>query len=360
MAAAAVVGIAAAVVAAAPDAAAVAVAAEEGDRAMKIFIPLMKSKSLLAVTLLLSMSACSQMHKSSSTAALPAQRFSSPELAFEALKTAALAENKDSLKTIFGSDTAGLIDSGDSVEDRLIMKRFGDRIQEKHSIEAQPDGRYVLSIGNKDWPFPIPIVQDGKQWKFDTAAGREEILDRRIGENELKTIRFMHIYADAQQDYFQKVRKGNRIRQYAQKALSSPGKNDGLYWKPENKKDQSPLGPVIAEAVAEGYTGKKEGPIAYHGYYFRTLTSQGSDAAGGKKSYLDKKGENMVGGFALLAYPAGYGSSGVMSFIVNQDGVVYQKDLGIQTLTEALDMKSFNPDPSWDAVNEDGASDDDN
>jgi hypothetical protein len=277
------------------------------------------------------------------------QLFSSPGEAAAALGQAVQAEDRASLLKIFGARSAGLLDSGDPVADKNAFEKFSAHMKAKHTVEAQADGRYVLLVGEKDWPFPIPIVRDGGEWSFDVAAGREEMLDRRIGENELKTIRFVRSYVEAQKEYFQEDPDGDRVHEYAQRAISSAGKKDGLYWESKGKDDQSPFGPLAAEAVREGYRRKGEEPIPFHGYFFKILTAQGARAAGGKKSYFDKHG-NMTKGFALVAYPARYGASGVMTFIVNQEGVVYEKDLGLQTLAEAEDMKEFNPDESWSPV----------
>ncbi len=328
---------------------AVEVVVDEGDKTMTHGKTFMNSPFFYGLLLMLFVSGCSHAKKDGALAVY-GERFSSPDHALQALKEAVQSQNHAALTKIFGADGARLIDSGDPVEDRLRLEKFSARIQEKNSLEIQPNGQYVLFVGEKEWPFPIPIVKDGGRWVFDTAAGLEEILDRRIGENELRTIRFLQIYIDAQEEYYHKDRDGDRVREYAQILLSTPKKKDGLYWKSVNNKERSPLGPVVAEAAAEGYAvGKGEQSKAYHGYFFKPLSAQGKNAPGGERSYLDRKG-NMVGGFALLAYPASWGSSGIMSFIVNQDGDVYQKDFGIQTVSEAHSMKKFDPDSSWEPV----------
>jgi len=289
------------------------------------------------------------VHEVQSARASGPQLFSSPGEAAAALGQAVQAEDRASLLMSFGARSAGLLDSGDPVADKNAFEKFSAHMKAKHTVEAQADGRYVLLVGEKDWPFPIPIVRDGGQWSFDVSAGREEMLDRRIGENELKTIRFVRSYVEAQKEYFREDPDGDRVHEYAQRAISSAGRKDGLYWESKDQNDQSPFGPLAAAAVREGYRRKGEEPIPFHGYFFKILTAQGARAAGGKKSYLDKHG-NMTKGFALVAYPARYGASGVMTFTVNQDGVVYEKDLGLQTLATAQDMKEFNPDETWSPV----------
>ena len=208
--------------------------------------------------------------------------------------------------------------------------------------------REILYVGNEEWPFPIPLVKEGQAWRFDTAAGAQEILYRRIGRNELTTIRVCQAYVDAQQEYAEQAHDGKPAGVYAQKIASTPGKHDGLYWKSDDPEQLSPLGEFAAEAAAEGYRNVKGQPAAYHGYIFRILTGEGDPAKAGAGSYI-VNGE-MRGGFALLAVPAVYGSSGVMSFMVNQSGVVYEKDLGPNTTTLAAKINQFNPDSGWQKV----------
>jgi hypothetical protein len=205
-------------------------------------------------------------------------------------------------------------------------------------------------IGKDEWSFPIPIVKSGQEWVFFTEEGKEEVINRRIGRNELYTIRVSLAYVDAQREYASKVRNGEGVLQYAQHFMSQKGKKDGLYWEAKKREEQSPLGPLIAKAAGEGYTGKK--PIGkrtpYHGYYYKILKSQGKNAPGGENDYLVKG--KMIGGFALVGYPAKYGDSGIMTFILNQDGVVYEKDLGKETEKIAAAMKEFDPDKTWKKV----------
>ncbi len=214
-------------------------------------------------------------------------------------------------------------------------------------VDISSDGKAILSIGNDDWPFPVPIIKDGDKWRFDTASGMEEMLDRRIGKNELNTISVCANFVSAERDYASKDRNGNGVLEYARKFVSTPGKQDGLYWDAAKNEEESPIGPMMASATAEGYEISKAQPepIPYHGYYYRILTSQGPDAPGGKYNYIING--YMIGGFALLAYPAKYGSSGVMTFLVNQNGAIYQKDLGLNTEKIAKAIKEFNPDKTW-------------
>jgi hypothetical protein len=204
-------------------------------------------------------------------------------------------------------------------------------------------------VGADYWPFPVPIINRNGRWLFDTEAGKEELLRRRIGQNELSTLAVMRAYVDAQREYASKDRDGDEVLEYAQKITSSPGKTDGLYWPEELNGELSPLGPWVAEAQTEGYfadpSAPQEGPQAFHGYYFRILTRQGSHAPGGKYDYIING--NMILGFALVGWPADYGDSGIMTFIVNQQGRVYQKDLGKNTAKIVKKMQAYDPDPSW-------------
>jgi hypothetical protein len=208
-------------------------------------------------------------------------------------------------------------------------------------------------VGSDEWPFPIPIVKAGNGWRFDTGAGKQEILARRVGGNELKAIQVCLAYVDAQKEYaMKKARQGEGLLEYAQKFVSTPGKQDGLYWEAGEGQEQSPIGPLFSAARDQGYSGKPLGeePEPYHGYFYRILTAQGKNAPGGAQDYV--VGGKMIGGFALIAYPAHYGASGVMTFIVNHDGVVYQKKLGKDTKKAAQAMKAFNPDKTWTRVPE--------
>jgi hypothetical protein len=232
------------------------------------------------------------------------------------------------------------VTSGDPVADKQARQKFVAAYDRKHEIEKDGDARAILVIGDEQWPLPIPIAQVAGGWHFDAAAGKREILRRRIGRNELSAIEVCRAYVDAQHDYASKDRNGDGILEYAQKFVSTKGKQDGLYWEVKPGELESPVGPQMASARAEGYQRQP-----YHGYYYKILKGQGKDAPGGAYSYLAEK--RMIGGFALVAFPAQYGVSGIMTFIVNQDGVVYQKNLGRNTAGIARGMKVFNPDTSW-------------
>jgi hypothetical protein len=277
----------------------------------------------------------------------PQRRFASIEAATQALVDAIRAGDQKAMLGVLGENAKGLVSSGDPVSDRLARERFVAAYDAKHSFEAG-GGKVVLVLGQDDFPFPIPIVPDGPSWRFDTAAGREEILNRRIGQNELNTIQVCLAYVDAQREYYARDPDNNGLLQYARTFASSPGKRDGLYWPGKPGEVPSPLGPLVARARGEGYSKTGSGPVPYWGYYYRILTAQGKDAPGGAYDYLAHG--RLIGGFALVAYPAQYGASGVMTFIVNHDGVVYQKDLGPNTVASARAMKEFNPDSTWKKV----------
>lgn len=278
--------------------------------------------------------------------ALKQKGFATPEEAVKAFAAAMKANDETELLAIFGTAASELISSGDPFRDQQRREMFVRDYELKSSIK--PEGaRMVLTIGEKHWPFPIPLVKMVDQWFFDTKAGKEEILNRRIGENELSTVQTLLAVVDAQREYALKDRDGDGTREYAQKFGSDPGQENGLYWQAQQGEETSPLGELVADARAEGYrkSGRKRGPVAYHGYYFRMLTRQGKHAAGGAFDYLVKN--NMIGGFAVVAYPAAYGSSGVMTFMVNHDGVVYEKDLGKNTAKKAAAITLFDPDQTW-------------
>ena len=279
--------------------------------------------------------------------AVAQRRFATPEEAASALVDALRSNDQKALLAILGPGGQGLISSGDPVADRRIRERFVADYDQKHQLEAG-GGKIVLEVGADRFPLAIPIVPDGPSWRFDTAAGKEEILNRRIGQNELNTIQVCLAYVDAQREYYARDPDGDALLQYAQKFASSPGKRDGLYWPTKPGEPDSPLGSLVAQARTEGYSKRSSAPVPYWGYYYRILTAQGKDAPAGAYSYLAKG--QMMGGFALVAYPAQYGVSGVMTFIVNQDGVVYQKDLGPDSAAIARAMKDFNPDNTWKKV----------
>jgi len=273
------------------------------------------------------------------------KRFSTAEEAVQTVIKAAKANNKTELLSIFGSGAEDLFSSGDKVADRRARQLILVALNEKWSLASQGPNAKTLVIGNEEWPYPIPLVKDKTGWRFDTAAGREEILYRRIGRNELNTMKTCLIYVKAQKEYAQKGHDGKAAELFAQKLSSEPGKQDGLFWKSGPGEELSPLGGFAAQASSEGYSRSDSGPTPFHGYVFRLLKAQGPAAPGGAKNYVSN-GE-MKDGFALVAYPAEYRNSGVMTFIVNQDGIVYEKDLGEQTAQAASKITEYNPDKSW-------------
>jgi len=276
--------------------------------------------------------------------------FASPEEAVKALTEALKSNDTKSLTAILGPDSSDLVSSGDPVADKAGSQGFIRMYEQKNILEREGPDKAVLSVGNEDWPFPIPVVKKDKRWRFDTEEGREEVLARRIGRNELSVIQVCLAIVDAQREYALKDRDGDGFLEYAQKFASDPGKKDGLYWEAKQGEEQSPLGHLVATAQERGYKGTKKSdkPVPYHGYYYRILQAQGKKALGGAYDYVVNG--QMVGGFALMAYPAKYGASGIMTFIVNHDGVVFQKDLGEKTGELAGAMTLFNPDKDWKEV----------
>ncbi len=273
--------------------------------------------------------------------------FGSPEEAFKAMVTAMKANDTGELRAIFGPGGKNIVFSGDDVADKTGRDNIVKAYEEKNRLEIVNDNKAILSIGNNDWPLPIPVVKKGSGWRFDTKAAKKEILQRRIGKNELSAIQACKGYVDAQLEYAPRDYDGDGLFEYAQKFLSAPGEKDGLYWETKEGEQKSPLGALIAGATREGYFSKdpKSKPVSFHGYYYRILKEQGKDAPGGAYSYIVNG--KMIGGFALVAYPAQYGNSGVMTFIVNKDGLVYQKDLGRNTEKIAQGIKTYNPDKTW-------------
>jgi hypothetical protein len=282
------------------------------------------------------------------TAASIGQTFATAEEAVTALIDAARSDTPQRLRTILGPASDKLLNSGDRVADAERLRKFVAAYDERHEIAAAPD-RMILKVGNDDWPLPIPLVQADGRWSFDTKAGEQELIDRWIGRNEIAAIRTCLAYVDAQKAFFALTGQ-NGEAQYAQRLLSSPGKYDGLYWPAAEGVPESPLEPLIAQAREEGYPvdSRAQGPRPYHGYHFRILTRQGPNSPEGARSYVSKG--RMTNGFALIAWPAAYGVSGIMSFVVNQDGVVFQKDLGPQTAAIAAAAAIFDPDLSWAKV----------
>ncbi|MBR0900185.1 DUF2950 domain-containing protein [Bradyrhizobium tropiciagri] len=272
------------------------------------------------------------------------QGFPNPEDAASALATAVKAGTSRAMLKVLGRDATDIIESGDDVADANARESFLSAYDARHSIKADGNKKAILILGKDDFPFPIPLVNNADGWSFDADAGRREILYRRIGRNELAAIQTSLAYVDAQNEYAEKDR-GEGVGTYAQRIVSRPGKTDGLFWRDD--KDPSPLGELAAQAAAEGYkVGEQAAP--YHGYYYRILKAQGSDAPGGALNYVVKG--KMIGGFALVAWPAEYGNSGVMTFLVNHAGTVYQKDLGSRTDFLAKRMIVFDPDHTWKKV----------
>jgi Protein of unknown function (DUF2950) len=280
------------------------------------------------------------------------QTYASAEEAAAALASATRTHDTAALRAILGPDSEKLLSTGDRYADAEQQRRFATAYNEKHQLVKNGPDHAELDVGADDWPLPIPIVQAGGRWHFDTKAGAQEIIDRRIGRNELAAIRVMLTYVEAQKDYFDLMKQRTGAGFYAQRLISRVGRQDGLYWPAAAGSAESPFGPLVDQAQDEGYpapgalvSGK---PIPYQGYYFRILKSQGPDAPSGTMSYV--QADRMTKGFALIAWPSSYGSSGVMSFTVNQDGVVFQKDLGIDTARVASGITQFDPDLTWTRV----------
>lgn len=277
------------------------------------------------------------------------QAFKTPDEAASALVSAAKAGDMKTLVAVLGPDGEDIVSSGDEVADGATRQKFVAAYDAKHQITMEDDNKAIMVIGQEDFPLPIPLIRKDGMWRFDTTAGREEILVRRIGRNELDAIQSCLAYVDAQNDYAEKDRTGAGVKTYAQRIISQPGKRDGLYWPTSPGEETSPLGELIAQATTQGYrTGAGRTP--FHGYYFKILTKQGAAAPGGEMDYVVRG--KMIGGFALVAYPAVYRNSGVMTFLVNHAGTVFQKDLGPDTARIAERMSSFNPDRTWQKVSD--------
>jgi Protein of unknown function (DUF2950) len=274
--------------------------------------------------------------------------FASPEDAAGALAAAASKGDLKAMQAILGAGSRALVQSGDAVADRRGRERFARAYDEAHRVELKGDAKAVLLVGKDEWPMPIPLVRAAAGWRFDVSQGKEEILNRRIGRNELSAIQAVLAYVDAQREYYLRNPQGGKLLRYAQRFGSSKGKRDGLYYPTKAGEPPSPLGPLYASAKAAGYTKKEKGdglPTPFYGYRYRILTGQGPHAHGGAYSYLASG--NMIGGFALVAWPAAYGNSGVMTFLVNHEGVVYEKDLGPDTAKAVGKITRFDPDGSW-------------
>lgn len=286
---------------------------------------------------------------SAMAAATPQKTFASPAAAVDALIAANRGNHIGELFAILGPESAKLIHSGDPVADQRGRKRFVAHYDEAHKLELDGPNKATLIVGMDEWPFPIPLVRAHGRWRFDTKAGAEEILNRRIGRNELTVIGVCRAFVTAQREYAALRLGPGGSPEYAQHFMSAEGQRDGLYWPVKAGEPESPLGPLIAQARAAGYRPGTPHvkPRPYYGYYFRILTQQGDNASGGAKNYVVDG--HMTGGFALIAYPATYGDSGVMTFIVSQAGIVYQKNLGPTTTSVASQLTQYDPDASWQA-----------
>ena len=272
--------------------------------------------------------------------------FATPEEAGTALAEAVRSKDINALLAVLGPKSRNWLASGDAVADRLAAEKFLVNYDRKHAISESSEGKAFLLAGEDDWPFPAPLVKKSAGWVFDPLAGREELINRRVGANELSAIQTLLATVDAQREYALGDLDGNGYNDYAQRFVSTPGKRDGLFWPVSASEALSPLGPLVGLATHEGYGKKAAGQsVPYHGYHFRMLAGQGKSAPDGAYSYLANG--KMIGGFAAIAYPAKYGVSGVMTFVVNHDATVYQKNLGKNTQVIAAKMRSFNPDSSW-------------
>jgi hypothetical protein len=294
---------------------------------------------VLAVTAACALVACGRAEKHAS--------FKTPEAAVDAFVAAVQRNDEAGLRKILGPDVDELLSSGDPVQDKASRQQFLDAYNAKHSLAEEGKGTMTLVVGTNDWPFPIPIVEKHGKWRLDGAAGVDELIYRRVGRNELGAIAVCRGFVDAEKEYASEGRDGDPPGIYALKLISDEGMHNGLYWPTAEGEPESPAGPFVAAAAEEGYR-RGQGRTPYHGYYYRLLYAQGSNAAGGAKDYFADG--VMTQGFALVAWPADYGSSGVQTFIVNQDGTVYQKDLGEDTAKTVETLKAFDPDSSWTAV----------
>jgi Protein of unknown function (DUF2950) len=305
---------------------------------------------LIFLALMIPLSACNNQIAKSSTPS--ATTFLSPDHAGNALLQAAKSGDQNALLAIFGPTSRELVFSGDAVQDKKTVDAFVAEYEAMHRWRKMPDGAQIMLVGADNFAFPIPLKKnDSGKWFFDTEAGKSEVLARRIGRNELAVIDVCGALADAQAEYFSLRHDDGSTKHYAVKFVSDPGTKNGLYWESPEGQPRSPLGPLVAFASTEGYsTSQANSHTPFHGYYFHMLNRQGSQAPGGAKDYLvDGK---MVNGFAFIAYPAEYGNSGVMTFIINQDHVLLQKDLGKTTAATAAAITEFNPDSSWSQVEE--------
>lgn len=298
----------------------------------------MHSSSSLLILIVVAQVACSR--------SVPQKDFASAEEAVQALVAAVQSNDTRALLEILGKEAEPVVSSGDEVQDRRSRERFLHSYEQSHALDTSVENAVTLEVGTDEWPFPFPIVQREGRWKFDSTSGTEEVLNRRVGANELATIQSSLAFVDAEREYYALNPERAPLLHYAQKLISTESRKDGLYWPTPANEMPSPLGEEFAQARAEGYfETKASNGTPFHGYVYRLLKSQGPHARGGAYDYM--VGDKMLGGFALIASPAEYGSSGVMTFLVNHDGVVYSKDLGEDTAKAALAIMSFDPDRSW-------------
>ena len=328
------------------------------DKPMKLSNQLTRFTRLLTIAFLasaggvLSANLHAAQHKDAQQKPVAQRLFASPEDAIKALQAATAAKDNAALDEIFGSEFHSLL-TGDKVQDANNAQKFAAAMAQGCQPVNEGENKITLEVGTNNWPMPIPLVKADGQWHFDTAAGKEEIINRHIGKDELHAIGVCRAYVAAQRQYASANPDAAGGVKYAQKFKSTPGKKDGLYWPSAENEPASPFGPLVAEAHAEGYVKNTgTGPHPFHGYYFRILTRQGQAAPGGKMNYLSKGA--LTGGFALVAYPEHWDQSGIMTFIVNQDGKVFQRNLGEKTSRIAQAMKEYNPDGEWTLVPDEG------
>jgi hypothetical protein len=301
----------------------------------------------LVAMLLLAFTLAAAPATSLAAAAAPKQTtFTTAEAAMEAFAAALKAHDLAALDRILGPGAKDILESGDPIEDKAARERFTAAYEKSHKLSPVSQTKATIVVGTDDWPFPVPLVKDASAWRFDLREGREELLNRRIGRNELWTQQAVLAYVDAQREYYARNPQNGKVLEYAQKFVSSDGKRDGLYFPTAAGEKPSPLGPLFDAQRAAGYVKASGGtPGACHGYYYKILKAQGRNAPGGAYDYLANG--KMIGGFALVAYPAAYGSSGIMTFVVNYEGVVYEKDLGPDTTQIAQKMTRYDPDATW-------------
>jgi Protein of unknown function (DUF2950) len=297
----------------------------------------MRTVRILSVVLLALLAACGGSQRQ--------ENFATVEDAVGALMSASKANDSKALLKLLGSDTAPLLDSGDPVQDQNSRERFAREYEQKHTLDKGDDGTEVLSVGDDSWPFPFPLLQSNGRWQFDSSAGVDEMVNRRVGANELATIQSCLAFVDAEREYYRTNPQKDPLMHYAERLVSADGQKDGLYWPTAVGEESSPLGEAFAAARAEGYFATPARDQPFHGYVYRMLNAQGPHANGGAYDYMVR--DKMLGGFALIAVPAEYGTSGVMTFMVSHDGVVYSRDLGPETPKIAAAINVFDPDANW-------------